>query len=313
VAGHGVADDAMYQYIEQEWMLPEEYDHLIEDPTDFMLRVYVPRTVGAFAASPPSSSSASSSCRSFSGYVETWGTLASWPACEKIIALHADDRVEPSHVARLRATHGHGASQRVRRMSKARSTSCRIPYAHKGSWLDISAARTRSSPPARRLCQSSDMGLGRTGECLCPPSFRSQGRRRFHERRAFKTFYWPTLRKVLLQVIDAGGASHLFAEGRYGSRLEAIMDLPKAGRCGTSTRPTWLERKNDRHDLALRAKHPASLFHAGTADEVSAYVRKLIDTAGAGGGYIVNLGAGADKGQDRDLALHRHVQGVRRV
>ena len=48
-AGHGVAEDAMYQYIEKEWMVPEEYDHLIDDPTDFMLRVYVPRAVGAFA------------------------------------------------------------------------------------------------------------------------------------------------------------------------------------------------------------------------------------------------------------------------
>ncbi len=47
--GHGVAKDAGYQYNEKEWMLPEEYDHLISDPTDYMLRTYLPRTVGAFA------------------------------------------------------------------------------------------------------------------------------------------------------------------------------------------------------------------------------------------------------------------------
>ena len=30
-------------------MLADEYDQLISDPSDFMLRTYLPRTVGAFA------------------------------------------------------------------------------------------------------------------------------------------------------------------------------------------------------------------------------------------------------------------------
>ncbi len=47
--GHGVSKDVGYQYNEKEWMLPEEYDHLISDPADYMLRVYLPRAVGAFA------------------------------------------------------------------------------------------------------------------------------------------------------------------------------------------------------------------------------------------------------------------------
>lgn len=60
-AGHGVAPEAMYQYDEKEWMYPEEYDHLIADPTDYMLSVYVPRTV---ELSPPSRSSGPSSASS---------------------------------------------------------------------------------------------------------------------------------------------------------------------------------------------------------------------------------------------------------
>ena len=41
--------EASYQYNEKEWMLPEEYDHLISDPTDYLMRIYLPRTVGAFS------------------------------------------------------------------------------------------------------------------------------------------------------------------------------------------------------------------------------------------------------------------------
>ena len=48
--GHGLADDiSLYQYIEGEYMKAEEYDDYIRDPTDFMLRTFLPRSVGAFA------------------------------------------------------------------------------------------------------------------------------------------------------------------------------------------------------------------------------------------------------------------------
>jgi len=86
-AGHGVAEDAMYQYIEKEWMVPEEYDHLIDDPTDFMLRVYVPRAVGAFAGFSGLRSVFSFIELPFvSGYVGPWGTPDFVAGLERITA-----------------------------------------------------------------------------------------------------------------------------------------------------------------------------------------------------------------------------------
>ena len=43
----------------------------------------------------------------------------------------------------------------------------------------------------------------------------------------FKTFYWPTFRKVLMGLIDEGCVPCPWAEGGYNSRLEVIRDLPK--------------------------------------------------------------------------------------
>jgi hypothetical protein len=51
---------------------------------------------------------------------------------------------------------------------------------------------------------------------------------------------------------------------------------------------------------------PLSLLYAGTADETAAYVRNLIDVAGEGGGYVVDIGAVADAGKDENL--HAMVQ-----
>ena len=46
--GHGIPDDARgWQYIEGEYMTVDEYDDLIRDPSDFWIRIYLPRVLGA--------------------------------------------------------------------------------------------------------------------------------------------------------------------------------------------------------------------------------------------------------------------------
>jgi hypothetical protein len=47
--GHGLPADAeTYQFVEAEYMMADEYDALIKDPSDFMTRVIMPRFFGAF-------------------------------------------------------------------------------------------------------------------------------------------------------------------------------------------------------------------------------------------------------------------------
>ena len=46
--GHGVGDNQPYQYLDREYMKPEEYDDFLFDPTGYYLRIYLPRIMGAF-------------------------------------------------------------------------------------------------------------------------------------------------------------------------------------------------------------------------------------------------------------------------
>jgi uroporphyrinogen-III decarboxylase len=107
---------------------------------------------------------------------------------------------------------------------------------------------------------------------------------------------------VLLGLIEEGYIPFLFAEGRYNSRLEAIMDLPKG-------RTVWLF---DQTDMArakatigtvacIQGNVPLSLIYAGTAEATADYVRELIGAAGKGGGFILDVGAVADSGKDENL------------
>src|SRR4030042_1435642 len=45
--GHGVSNNSGYQAYEKEYMLSEEYQAFINDPSDFWLRTYFPRVFGA--------------------------------------------------------------------------------------------------------------------------------------------------------------------------------------------------------------------------------------------------------------------------
>ena len=44
--GHGAPREAGFQYNEKEWMQADEYDLLIDDPTDYLLHYYLPRVAG---------------------------------------------------------------------------------------------------------------------------------------------------------------------------------------------------------------------------------------------------------------------------
>ena len=45
-AGHGIAESSGYQCVEGEYMTAEDYPALIDDPSDFWLRTYMPRIFG---------------------------------------------------------------------------------------------------------------------------------------------------------------------------------------------------------------------------------------------------------------------------
>jgi uroporphyrinogen-III decarboxylase len=149
-----------------------------------------------------------------------------------------------------------------------------------------------------------DWALRRQGGVATPVVFLPlhKGADGFMSDEQFRKFYWPTLKAVLLGLIDEGIVPFLFAEGRYGSRLEIISELPKG-------KTVWLFDQTDMEKAkqtvgqvaCIQGNMPLSLIHAGTAQEVADYTRHLIDVAGKGGGYILDIGAVADDGKVENL------------
>ena len=118
----------------------------------------------------------------------------------------------------------------------------------------------------------------------------------------FRKFYWPTLKAVMLGLIEGGCIPFLALEGHWGSRLNIIQDIPKG-------KTMWMVDQTDMakvketlgKNACLIGNVSSSMLKLGTPQDVRDYVKKLIDTAGKGGGFIVSNGAFFDEAKPENV------------
>jgi uroporphyrinogen-III decarboxylase len=112
---------------------------------------------------------------------------------------------------------------------------------------------------------------------------------RFMSQDQFKTFWWPTFRKVLLGLIEADLIPMPLWESDCTKRLELIGDIPRGKAIYWFEQTDLVRAKEVLGDVAcLRGNVPASLMTTGTPEQVDAYCRNLIENVGKGGGFILD-------------------------
>jgi uroporphyrinogen-III decarboxylase len=125
----------------------------------------------------------------------------------------------------------------------------------------------------------------------------------FISNKQFEEFYWPTLKKVMMGLINEGCVPFLYAEGSYNSRLELIKnDLPKGRTLWGFDQTDMAKAKEIIGDFAcICGNIPTSLLTVGTLEEVKDYVKKLIETCSEGGGFIMMNGAVIDEAKPENI------------
>ncbi|GEA13882.1 MAG: hypothetical protein PWR22_508 [Moorella sp. (in: firmicutes)] len=299
--GHGVPPDTSYQCLEAEYMKADEYDALIHDPSDFWIRLYFPRIFGAlkpFAKLAPLTDVLEivMTCGSFIpfGFPEV-------QAAFKAVFEAGDEVHRWASMVRAvdRALQGNGYPSFVGGVSKA-------PFDIIGDTLrgthgiiidmyrqpeKLLEALEAVAPLAIRMGVSSAKTAGH------PLVFMPlhKGADGFLSGKQFKTFYWPTLRKVITGLIEEGLVPFLFAEGGYNSRLEVIRDLPKGTTVWLFDQTDMAKAKEVLGDIACIAGNvPITLLTFGTPEEIKDYCKQLIKIAGKNGGFILSSGAVID-------------------
>ncbi|MGC1404458.1 MAG: uroporphyrinogen decarboxylase family protein, partial [Thermodesulfobacteriota bacterium] len=118
----------------------------------------------------------------------------------------------------------------------------------------------------------------------------------------FKKFFWPTLREMMVALINEGLTPCPLWEGNCTSRLEVIKDIPAGKACYAFEATDLFKAKEILGDtVCIRGNVPLSLLATGTPEQVKAQCKKLIDTIGRGGGYIMDASTGLDDARPENV------------
>jgi hypothetical protein len=297
--GHGLANDvSSYQFVEGEYMKANEYEAMINDPSDFMLRTILPRHFGA-----------AQGLQKFVSMTSVYGrplnTIHPFalPEVRATFQAFIDAGIEWEKWQKF--VFGLMRDVSAAGFSSFRGSMATAPFdiigdslrGTQGAILDmyrkpeiLVAALEKITP--YMIKHTIDQVNAGGGFMVTFPLHK--GDDVFMNDKQFEKFYWPTLKQTILAVREEGIMSSLFAEGKFQRRLEAISDLPKS----------WTVWQFDQTDMAkakqvigktacIMGNVPSSVMCTGTPETVTQYCKKLIEDCGQGGGYILTGGAQA--------------------
>jgi len=306
-AGRQLGDDTAFQFVEGEYMKAEEYDHFLSDPMDFVVRSYWPRISAAFQAFQDLMPM--KNFTSLMGY-GAFGIFAS-PAMQTALEAAKQAGREAGRLGyyarlyeeRMRAegfpTQGGGVALAPfdRLGDNLRGT--------KGIMLDM---YRRPDTVLRAI----DMILPIEKETAIASARRAgsrfvhiplhKGLDGFMSPAQFQRFYWPSLKELIMALIEEELTPHVFWEGDCTSRLEVIKDITP-GKAIYRFESTDVFKAKDalREKVCIRGSVPISLLSTGEPEDVKAYCRRLLDYVGKHGGLIVDASASVDDARPENL------------
>ena len=307
--GHGLASDHTYQYVEGEYLKVEEYDHFLLDPTDFMIRIFWPRIFGALQGLqqlPPLHNiisyylGISMGFRAFAQpeVKEALETLVKAGEKSLEIATYSSRFTQQAREAGFPMQYGAVTQAPFDTLSD-------FFRGMKGTMLDLYRRPQKVIQACEKLLPFMlEMAVNGTRASGNPRVFIPihWGLDSFMSPKQFEKFFWPTLRELMVALIDKGLNPCPLWEGNCTARLEIIKDIPAGKACYAFEATDMVKAKEILGDtVCLRGNVPLSIMATGTPDQIRAYCKKLIDTAARGGGYIMDTSTGLDDAKPENV------------
>lgn len=291
--GHGVGDNQPYQYLDREYMTAEEYDDFLFDPTGFYLHRYLPRVAGAFDGIQDIPSLPGLhyirlmySLRGFAkpSVRSAFEKLARAGEEAEILANHHADwanRIANAGYPLTNGAMGIAPYDFIADYFRGATQIMKDLFRHKEKLLQV---LDKASVFLARMIIGAAKASGHPVVMIpihwAPDAFMSQ--------KQFETFWWPSFRKLMIQLIEADLIPMPLWEADCTRRLDVIKDIP-AGKC-----IYWFERTDmvtanevlgDR--VALRGNLSPSMLTTGTPEEVEQAVKHLVDNVWKKGGNLI--------------------------
>ena len=282
VPGIDVGPDVAFQYREppedkKAWMQREEYDELIADPTRFLYETWLPR-VSTEVSEKGSPTSYRNNLALVKGAMATLSYFQAFgPQIERMrtecgtVSAICGMLKAPLDVLADKLRGYLGLAFDLMEIPDKVMAACQALMPHLG-YIALTSA-----DPGRQIPIPIWMHRG------CTP---------FISKEHFRTVYWPTLRPIVDALWAQGNQVLFYAEGKWDAHLEAFAELPAGSIVYHIDRgdPALTHRILGRK-FCLSGGVPNTLMAFGSPDEVKAHCRRLVETLGAEGGYIMDASA----------------------
>ena len=297
--GHGLAREREYQFVEDEYMKTEEYQALIDDPTGFFLNIYFPRIFNSLKPLetipllPPvhempviPAAVAPFGAEAMQGALKSLGQAGDealrWRALTREINGQIMGKGFPSFSGGFTKAPFDVIGDSLRGTT--------------GIMLDL----FRHPDELKEACERLTPIMIKCGVAGCRASGHimpfiplHKGADGFLSDEQFQTFYWPTLRKLIIGLVNEGLVPVPFAEGGYNQRLDIISDVPKGKTVWWFDRTDMVRAKQTVGRVAcIAGNFPLDLLCTATPDAVKTHCKTLIENLGRDSGFIFSTGAG---------------------
>jgi len=299
--GHGVLPGHSYQVLDKDFMRADEYEAFLNDPSDFSLRSYLPRTFGSlgpFRKLPPLTDllmgpgkisltgmlAEPENIKAFDSLIKAGRKMKRWNSIMDSLpseleelgytAFYSSVTRPPYDVIQnfLRGTHG--VMVDIHKQPDKIIEACNkiLP------WMIETGIDTALSSNNPRV--------------MIPVHWGSDD---FMSTKQFETLFFPTLKKLVEALVAKDLTPIVFFEGIYDSRLEYILELP-AGRLVAQFDNTDIFKAKEvlKNHACIKGNLPISLLKKGSPQEIKDHCKKLIDIVGKGGGFIFDASAPLD-------------------
>ena len=303
--GHGVSHYHTHQFVEGEYMKGDEYDLLLNDTSDFLVRCYLPRVYGILAPAgklPPLNMLMT---------MLPFNTLASPEfigMLEKLTQIAKEAvqwQTETASLVRELTGLGYFCRNAPLMAGAPFDSISDFLRGMRGTMLDMYRCPDKLLRACDMMCRIQLERIAQLPQATeFTPAFMAlhRGAHGFMSLKQFEIFYWPYLLTVINALADKGYTPDVFFEGDYNSRLEYLAQLPKGKAIARFDQIDMARAKKILgKTVCIAGNMPVSILQVGTVDDVKKKCKELIDAAGTDGGYILAPASALDEVNPENL------------
>ena len=290
--GTNVPDTSIYQTLEPDLMLEDEYDELFSDLTGFLLHKYIPRAFPGLAGLGKVLNPAPNGYMYF-GQLGSLFCDEAVEAYEKLIEIAKENARCQAAVGKMKKTlFGMGFPPLMTGVGLVPYDTLSNYFRHTVDTFEDLMFQEENVERAVNLFADlqirnlqyfrfADMPVKRVMFWM------HKGMDGFMNPDQFERFYWTPFLKVVNALVDMGVTPVIYTEGPYETRLEQMVGLP-AGKCVVHFEKVDLQHAKDTvgKDSCITANFPLYLLEYGTKQQVVDEVKRQIDIGAPGGGFI---------------------------